>query len=180
MDELMAFRSIDLRQLALLLLPLAFSACTPAPPPPPLPMAPPPPAPPPAPVLSGDWRDWPLMPGSWHYVPGAAISAARYGEPRAAQFVVQCDKAARRVTIMRAGSATELAITTSTRTARFPAGHIDHGGAAMSGVILNATDAFLDEMVFSRGRIAVASPGLPSMAIPAWAEPARAIEDCRK
>ena len=50
----------------------------------------------------------------------------------------------------------------------------------MSAVILNAKDAFLDEMLFSRGRIAVASPGLPGLAIPTWAEPARAVEDCRK
>jgi hypothetical protein len=175
----MASRSIDMRQLALWLLPLALSACTPPPPPPALPPPPPPPAAP-APVLSGDWRDWPITPGSWRYDPGTPVSSARYGDPQAAQFIVRCDRTARRVTIMRAGSATELAISTSTRTARFPAGHIDDRGSAMSGVILNATDAFLDEMAFSRGRIAVVSPGLPSLAIPAWAEPARAVEDCRK
>ena len=170
---------IDKKRLALWLLPLALSACGPETPPP-APVPPPPAAPPPAPVPSGDWRDWPLTPGSWQYVPGTPVSSARYGEAPAVQFIIQCDAAARRVTIMRAGTATELAITTSTRTAHFPAGHIDDHGTAMSGVILNASDAFLDEMVFSRGRIAVVSPGLPSLAIPAWAEPARAIEDCRK
>jgi hypothetical protein len=178
MDALMASRSIDMRQLALCLL-LALSACA-APPPPAPPPAPPPPPPPPPQVHSGDWRDWPLTAGTWQYLPGAPVSSARYGDAQTAQFIVRCDATARRVTIMRAGSATELAITTSTRTARFPVGHIDERGAAMSGVILNATDAFLDELVFSRGRIAVESPGLASLAIPAWAEPARAIEDCRK
>ena len=175
----MLFRSIDMRRLALLL-PLALSACTP-PPPPASPLPPPPPAAiAPAPEPSGDWRDWPITRGSWRYVPGSPTSSAHYGEPQAPQFVVRCDRMARQVTIMRTGTTTELAITTSTRTARFPAGHIDEHGIPMSGAILNATDAFLDEMLFSRGRIAVVSPGLPSLAIPTWAEPARAIEDCRK
>ena len=167
-----------MKQITLLLL-LALSACA-APAPPAAPPAPPVPPASPAPVLSGDWRDWPLAPGTWQYLPGTPISTARFGDAQSAQFIVRCDAAARRVTILRAGTATELAITTSTRTARFPAGHIEEQGSAMSGVILNAADAFLDEMVFSRGRIAVQSPGLPSLAIPAWAEPGRAIEDCRK
>ena len=174
----MVSRSIEMRQLTLLLL-LGVSACAAPPPPAPLPVSAPPPSPP-APVLTGDWRDWPITPGTWQYLPGTPISSARYGDGQTAQFIVRCDSAARRVTIMRSGSATEFSITTSTRTARFPAGHIDESGGAMSGVILNATDAFLDELVFSRGRIAVQSPGLESLAIPTWAEPARAIEDCRK
>ena len=163
-----------------MLLPLALSACAPTP----APQAPAPP--PPAPVAvalpppNGDWRDWPLTPGRWRYVPGAPVSSARYGDGTAAQFAIACDTTTRRVTIMRAGTTSELAITTSYRTARFPAGHVDDRGTAMSAVILNAKDAFLDEMLFSRGRIAVASPGLPGLAIPTWAEPARAIEDCRK
>jgi hypothetical protein len=182
MDKGMPFRMFDKGRLALCLLPLGLSACGPAAAPPPAPLPPPPPAPAPAPTPApvGDWRDWPLTPGTWQYVPGTPVSAARYGVAPAAQFVVRCDAAARQVTIMRAGTATELAIITSTRTARFPAGHVDDRGTAMTGAILNANDAFLDEMAFSRGRIAVVSPGLPSLAIPAWAEPARAIEDCRK
>jgi len=170
---------IEPRQLALLLLPLALSACGPTSTRAPAPL-PPPPAPPPAPVLSGDWRDWPITPGTWRYVPGAPVSSARYGEADAAQFVVRCDAATRRVTLMRSGSASEFTITTSNRKARFQAGHVEEQGRAMTAVILNATDAFLDDMVFSRGRIAVEAPGLPGLAIPAWAEPARAVEDCRK
>lgn len=163
-----------------MLLSLALSACAPTP----TPQRPAPPPPAPAvvapPPLSADWRDWPLTPGTWRYVPGNPTSAARYGDGSATQFAVLCDMTTGRVTIMRAGTTSELAITTSYRTARFPAGHVDERGAAMSAVILNAKDAFLDEMLFSRGRIAVASPGLSSLAIPTWAEPARAVEDCRK
>lgn len=164
---------------ALLLL-LALGACAPtvAPAPQPAPAPAPPPAP--LPQLSADWRDWPLAPGTWRYLPGTPVSEARYGLPQAVQFVVRCDAAKRQVTLMRAGSTTELTVTASTRSARFPAGHIDDRGAVMSGVILSANDGFLDVIAFSRGRIAITSPGLPGIALPAWAEPARAIEDCRK
>jgi hypothetical protein len=44
---------------------------------------------------------------------------------------------------------------------------------------LPANDRFLDEIVFSRGRFTVEVPGLPMLVLPAWAEPARVIEDCR-
>ena len=171
-----------MRRPGFVLLPLALSACTTGSPPPPAPLPPAPAAPTTIaePARTGDWRDWAPTPGRWRYVPGTPSSSARYGEPAASQFIVQCDAATRRVTIMRAGTASEIAITTSTRTVRFPAGHLDDRGTAMSAVVLNATDAFLDDMAFSRGRIAVASAGLPTLVIPTWAEPARAIEDCRK
>ncbi|KQX25948.1 MULTISPECIES: hypothetical protein [unclassified Sphingomonas] len=178
----MASRPIDIRQLAaLLLLPLALSGCTATSSSPPVPVPPPAAPPPAAPVPhGGDWRDWPLTAGTWRYVPGTPVSTARYGDPQASQFVVQCDATKRQVTIMRAGTSTQIEIIASSRSARFPAGHILDRGAAMSAVVLSANDGFLDVMAFSRGRIAVRSPGLPDLAIPAWAEPARAIEDCRK
>lgn len=138
------------------------------------------PTPPPAPPRSADWRDWPIAPGTWRYEPGTAMSAARYADASGVLFAVRCDVASRRVTLMRSGSAAEMQIFTSSRTARFPTGHVDLGGRAMSAVVLNATDAFLDAVAFSRGRVAIASPGLDGLAVPAWAEPARAIEDCRK
>ncbi|ATE64768.1 hypothetical protein [Rhizorhabdus dicambivorans] len=176
----MASRSTILQRLALMSLPLALSACAPTVAPPPAPVPPPAPPAPPAPTLAKDWRDWPLAPGTWRYVPGTPVSEARYGEPQASQLVVRCDAAKRQVTIMRAGSAAELTILASTRSARFQAGHIDDRGIAMTGFILSANDGFLDVMAFSRGRIAVTAPGLAPVAVPAWAEPARAIEDCRK
>lgn len=178
----MASLPIDIRQFAaLLLLSLALSGCTAPSSSPPAPVPPPAAPPPAAPVAhSGDWRDWPLTAGSWRYVPGTPVSAARYGDQQAAQFVVQCDAAKRQVTIMRAGTSAQIEVIASSRSARFPAGHVLDRGTAMSAVVLSANDGFLDVMAFSRGRIAVRSPGLPDLAIPAWAEPTRAIEDCRK
>jgi hypothetical protein len=43
---------------------------------------------------------------------------------------------------------------------------------------LPAGDPFLDEIVFSRGRFVVETAGA-MMVIPAWPEPAKAVEDCR-
>jgi len=109
-----------------------------------------------------------------------ASTMARYADGQAPHFVILCDRATRRVTLMRAGTTAELTIIATTRTARFPAGHVDHSSDAMSGVILSANDIFLDVIAFSRGKFAVTSPNLPDLVLPAWAEPARVIEDCRK
>jgi len=153
---------------------------SPAPPPRPAP-APPPPAP--APQV--DWPDLPLTPGGWTYVPGAAASAARFGPAGAAPlFVARCDRAARRVTMMRPagapapGAPVTMAITTSAGDRSFPAGSIA-GAPGMIGVILTAADPFLDNMAFSRGRFVVTASGTARLVIPAWPEFARVVEDCR-
>jgi hypothetical protein len=44
---------------------------------------------------------------------------------------------------------------------------------------LPATDRLLDQIAFSRGRFTVEVPGTQMLVIPAWAEPARVVEDCR-
>jgi hypothetical protein len=44
---------------------------------------------------------------------------------------------------------------------------------------LAAADPLLDSIVSSRGRIGFTVTGQPSLVVPAWAEAARVIEDCR-
>jgi hypothetical protein len=44
---------------------------------------------------------------------------------------------------------------------------------------LSAYDPFLDAIAFSRGRIAVSVTGQPALILPAWADAARVVEDCR-
>lgn len=151
--------------------------------PPPSKPAPPPPvaAVPPPPPRSADWRDTPLAPGAWRYVPGGAMSSARYGrEGMPADLILRCDKGTRQIALLRQGVATEFSITTSAGVERRPAGRIDEAGGAMTGIVFNAGDPLLDRILFSRGRFAVAAPELPMLVVPAWAEPARAVEDCRK
>lgn len=81
---------------------------------------------------------------------------------------------------MRQGSTSELVITTSSGTERFAAGRMEDGGVAMSGALFDANNPLLDRIAFSRGRFVLAGAGLAMRAVPAWAEPARTIEDCRK
>jgi hypothetical protein len=168
----------------------ALAACVPqqqeAPAPPaPQPQAPPPPAPPPAtpaPPAPSNWADLPLTPGNWFYRDEGTASSALFGTPASeAQFIVRCDRASGRISLLREGAASGSAMTVRTSfTARsLP---ITHQAEPLSYAIatLAATDPLLDSMAFSRGRFTVEVPGSAMLVIPAWPEPARVVEDCRR
>ena len=158
--------------LALLLL----ASCAPrrpepvAAPPPPASTPPPQPAPPPL-----AWEDAPLSAGDWSWRDASGASAAAFGTTAAPAFLMRC-AAGRQVELVRAGaSGTTLSIRTTGTARRLPAATGADGLVAR----LAASDALLDEIVFSRGRFAVESDGAPLLILPAWPEPARVIEDCR-
>lgn len=165
------------------LLALAVTACVPAPkeaPPPPAPTASVP-APAPPPSLAADWRDWPLAPGDWAYRSDAAGSVAQFGPAGAApQVALRCDRATRQVRLERAGVATsgELTITTSYGAARWPATPTP-SSVPQTIAARAAADGALDQIAYSRGRFAIQAPGLAPIALPAWPEIGRVIEDCR-
>lgn len=162
---------------------LIVAGCVPsvAPPPAPAP-APvllPAPTPAPAPTLSGDWRDWPLTPGDWHYRPAPAGGIASFGRTGATQTVtLTCDRAARRVTLDRAGvaGAAAMTIVTTSQTRTVQSRPDSVGGTATS---FAATDDLLDAIGYSRGRFIIQQDGLPTLVIPAWPEIERVTEDCR-
>lgn len=161
------------RPAAIALLLLAGCVSRPAPPPAAKP------APPPVPTLpgTGDWRDVPETAGAWAYRRDAAGSSALFGQAGAApDFILRCDTATRSITLSRPGAAAAMAVTTSYATMRWPASPA--GGRIV--VTLRADDPFLDRIAFSRGRFTSEAPGLPTLVLPAWAEPARVIEDCRE
>ena len=153
-------------------------APAPAPTPPPATPAPRPeprPVPPPAPA---DWRDAPLSPGDWSYRSDAAGSSASYGPAGQPIFVLRCERPGQ-VTIVRTGAAaaaSALTIRTST-TARSVAARPAEGALAAT---VPSGDPILDAIAFSRGRFTVEAPGLPTLLIPSWPEPARVVEDCRR
>jgi hypothetical protein len=158
-------------------LPLLGAACTTAPVPAPKPRvaapAPRPAAPPPAPTPAADWRDRPYTPGAWHY----ADHAATYGLTGAPPLLtMRCDLSRRLVLLSVAGSATTLTIRTSYAQRDWPAQAAPDGRSQVS---FAPTDPQLDQIAFSRGRFSVSGPNLPEIDVPAWAEPSRAIEDCR-
>jgi hypothetical protein len=127
-----------------------------------------------------DWRDLPLTPGDWVYSrDSSGGSQASFGSANSeASFVLRCDAAARQVTLSREGAGAALHIRTSTSERTLPATARTEPLAYLSAA-LPASDRLLDEMVFSRGRFTVETEGLARLVIPAWAEPARVVEDCR-
>ena len=144
----------------------------PPPPPPPRPapviLAPRPPSPPP-PALA--WEDMALTPGSWRYGAGASGPVATYGSASGASFSIRCSPA-RQILVTREGAGPDRQMTIRTSsTARSFEGN---------DASLAPSDPILDAIAFSRGRFSVDSPGLPLLIIPAWPEPARVIEDCRR
>lgn len=155
---------------------LTLAACAPQRPAP-APAAPPPPAPasPAAPPPLA-WDDAPLSAGDWTFSDQGGVASAAFGTPEAAFFQLRCEPN-RQVSLIRpralAGAA--LTIRTSYGERALPAAAQPAGLAAT----LAASDPLLDEIVFSRGRFAVESEGLPRLILPAWPEPARVIEDCR-
>ncbi|WP_404712439.1 hypothetical protein [Sphingomonas sp. MMS24-J13] len=152
---------------------LLLAACSTPPAPPPRPAVTPPPAPKPvvpAPTSAIDWRDIPQTPGRWTYSRDASGTAAVFTETGgSADFILHCNLPQRTVTLSRPGTTGAVTLTTSyspTTWASLP-------------VSLVATDPFLDKIAFTRGRFTVESPGTTRLVLPAWAEPARVIEDCR-
>jgi hypothetical protein len=146
-----------------------MSGCASKPVPSPAPRAAPAPPPvlSPPPVMrapSPDWRDVDLTAGIWFY----DGTSARFLTADGAAFALRCDVAGRRILLEREGASGEMNIRTTAGDRRF----------ADSRTSLPVGDPFLDSIVFSRGRFVVEAAG-KALIIPAWPEPARAVEDCR-
>lgn len=146
----------------------------PAPTPPAAPQLPPEPAvaPPPA----GDWRDAPLSAGDWTYDSDSGTGVAVFTHDGIGVFAVLCGHD-RRFSLIRmlATAGSPLMIRTSYGERALPTQAASPGARAT----LSAADPLLDQIVFSRGRFLVRAEGAPDLVLPAWPEPARAIEECR-
>ena len=160
-----------------------LAACVPRPAPPPAiappPPAPPPPPPPPAaappPPAALDWRDAPLAPGDWSYTDASGIPEAGFASPGGTLFALRCEPGGQ-IVLMRmgvpAGSMTIVTTFGERRLASF-------GNEDQANVRLAAADPLFDQIAFSRGRFVVRVAGGGDLVVPAWAEPARVVEDCR-
>lgn len=169
------------------LLPLIAACSAPEPEPAPVPapqpptvVAPPAPAPPPEPT--GKWTDWPLAEGDWVYRSDQRGSLALFGRPNSdATVLIRCDQSQRRIFISQAGSVGDSATMTlraSSGLQSFPA-RSTGGTTPYAAISLVPDDYMLDRIAFSRGRFAMQTTGLTSLAIPIWPEFTRVVEDCR-
>jgi len=181
----LAMRIIAIPRLLPLAL-LALAGCATAPPEPapaPQPVKPvATPAPAPA-APQGDWIDWPITPGTWTYREDDRGSLALFGEVgRDAIFIIRCDQSRRQLFLSRAGSVGERAtmiLRATAGQASYPAAN-SGGKPPYAAVTVSPGDIMMDRIAYSRGRFAVETTGLPSIAIPAWPEFSRVVEDCRR
>ncbi|HYI48963.1 MAG TPA: hypothetical protein VEX35_10910 [Allosphingosinicella sp.] len=155
---------------------MAIAGCVPsqvppAPLPPPLPQAPaaPPLAPPPAPPPA----DWQTAPS---YTPDPATPRATFRSVGTVSFEVSCERGRAVRLSWRGAQAPAFSIRTSfgERQLRVSEVHI-----AMIVVDLPPSDPLLEQIAFSRGRFLVQAEGAGALILPAWAELARVVEDCR-
>jgi hypothetical protein len=118
--------------------------------------------------------------GKWNYRAVAGGSEADFVDAAGTvRLELKCNRAARTVSITRTNvpaAAPTLSIWTTSQSRTVPARYL-----ATKELIADvaATDPLLDAIAFSSGRFATAAAGAPMVAVSAWAEVSRVIEDCR-
>jgi hypothetical protein len=138
------------------------------------------PAPAPQPPAPVEWQDRDTTPGDWRYQVDGAGSVALFGaDAQSSLFVIRCDKVTRRISLLRPGVAgATMTVRTSYGAVAWPAS-ASAGTVAATQAIRAANDTALDQIAYSRGRFAIEVQGVPMLILPAWAEVARVVEDCR-
>jgi hypothetical protein len=133
-----------------------------------------------APTQAPDFSTAVPIDGSWNYALIPAGSEATFVNAAALpQLTIGCSRATRQVTISKPGTVAVpfISVWTTAETRSLPASFNPATGRLI--VTLSAYDPFLDAIAFSRGRIAVSIAGQPALILPAWADAARVVEDCR-
>lgn len=140
------------------------------------------PAPPVAATPTGNWLDWKIAPGDWAYRQDDRGSIALFGPVgQDATVTLRCDKARQRIYLSRLGDfAGPQSITMRSSSAtRNWQGQPTGGTPGYIAAELAPSDKGLDDIAYTRGRIALEIAGSPSIAVPVYAEVSRVIEDCR-
>ena len=118
--------------------------------------------------------------GSWTYAATSEGSDASFANLSAIpQLSVHCTRATRRVSISKPATAAAPTITvwTSSLTRSIPSSF--NPATSRLTVDLTNYDPILDAIAASRGRIGFGVGSESPLILPAWAEAARVIEDCR-
>ena len=118
--------------------------------------------------------------GTWSWAPTAdgseAVFTDAYAKP---QLTVHCTRVTRRVSFVRPATAAApyLGVWTSSQSRNLPASF--EPATARLKADVPGFDALLDAFATSRGRVGIVMGTAPPLVVPAWAEVARVIEDCR-
>ncbi|NBU83409.1 MAG: hypothetical protein EBS21_02180 [Sphingomonadaceae bacterium] len=165
---------------------LLLTACatTPPPPRPAKPVVGPSIAAPIAPPVA-NWEDRRPTAGDWIYRAEPRGGVALFGRSQAsADLVVACDRTNGRITLSRfglmpSGQVVQMTLRATDASHSYPA----QASALLPGYIsaeLAAKDPQLDAMVHSRGAFLISLAGTEDLIVPAWAEFARVVEECRR
>ena len=118
--------------------------------------------------------------GNWTYSATADGSDASFANASGIpQVIIHCARATRRVSIAKAASEAVpfVNVWTSSLTKSVASSFNPATGRLM--IDLSASDPLLDALANSRGRLGFTAGSQSALVIPAWAEAARVIEDCR-
>ncbi|MGB5079050.1 MAG: hypothetical protein WBO17_16335, partial [Sphingorhabdus sp.] len=130
--------------------------------------------------LTGDWTDWPLTAGDWVYRRDQRGSIALFGMSGADALVtLRCDIERKRIYLARAGEGTGSFVIRSSAMMKELVGRPTGAVPSYIAAELMPADPILDAVIYSRGRIALEVAGQLPIAIPAWPEIGKVVEDCR-
>jgi hypothetical protein len=121
-----------------------------------------------------------VEPGRWSYMRDGQGSVARFIDAaRNDRASLRCEGSTRRVVLELAALAPVpgIAIRTSFGDLAWSAVPLPGGTRVAAG--RSASDPGFDWIAFSRGRFRLEGAGIQGVTLPAWAEVARVIEDCR-
>ncbi len=109
-------------------------------------------------------------------------SLALFGQANTdATFMIRCDRSEGKLFLSRAGAVSDGAKMTLRASSGLQSFRVYNsgGGAPYAAISVVSSEYMMDRIAFTRGRFAVETTGLPSLAIPIWAEFTRVVEDCR-
>ena len=127
-----------------------------------------------------DQSTTPPLPGNWTFAANADGGEAVFTDANGQrQLSLRCVRSIRRVILSKPANAAAatLSVWSSTASKSWPA-TFDAATARISAQVAN-WDPVLDAIAYSRGRFAVAAAGQQPLVVPAWADIARIVEDCR-
>ncbi len=133
-------------------------------------------------IADDSWMDIPITAGNWFYEAESSETLAIFGASAFEPLVMlRCDLESRQVGLAVASDTAEptrLVIRTETQDLAVLAQPLERRQPLLVTEFAAFND-ILDAIAFSRGRFAVEIEGEETLAIPAWPEITRVIEDCR-